>query len=92
MFSSKFEMPSSPLVCGINCHKKCKTFMPNLCGINQKLLAEALQQVRVSTTPDKKKMHQLPVTGSVSIMHLSQAVKVILSVTDLSVKLYNTKV
>ncbi|KAK6994968.1 protein kinase C delta type, partial [Biomphalaria glabrata] len=38
-------------VCGINCHKKCKQFMPNLCGINQKLLAEALQQVRISTSP-----------------------------------------
>ncbi|BFZ08103.1 hypothetical protein BsWGS_11142 [Bradybaena similaris] len=43
-------------VCGINCHKKCKQFMPNLCGVNQKLLAEALQQVRVATSPaDKKK-------------------------------------
>ncbi|XP_012945411.1 protein kinase C delta type [Aplysia californica] len=45
-------------VCGINCHKKCKKFMPNLCGINQKLLAEALQQVRISTTPDRKKQLQ----------------------------------
>ncbi|KAK3581241.1 hypothetical protein CHS0354_032961 [Potamilus streckersoni] len=33
-------------VCGINCHKKCQKFMPNLCGINQKLLAEALHQVK----------------------------------------------
>ncbi|XP_059150475.1 protein kinase C delta type-like isoform X2 [Physella acuta] len=55
-------------VCGINCHKKCKMYMPNLCGINQKLLAEALQQVRVTTTPDKKKMHQSPVTGSTSLL------------------------
>ncbi|KAK3794161.1 hypothetical protein RRG08_062405 [Elysia crispata] len=48
-------------VCGINCHKKCKQFMPNLCGINQKLLAEALQQVRISTIPSKSKVS--PATG-----------------------------
>ncbi|CAG5132743.1 unnamed protein product [Candidula unifasciata] len=42
-------------VCGINCHKKCKQFMPNLCGVNQKLLAEALQQVKVGTSPADKK-------------------------------------
>ncbi|CAL1532063.1 unnamed protein product [Lymnaea stagnalis] len=51
-------------VCGINCHKKCKQFMPNLCGINQKLLAEALQQVRISTTPGRKPTLAPP--GSVS--------------------------
>ncbi|XP_060072755.1 protein kinase C delta type-like isoform X1 [Ylistrum balloti] len=33
-------------VCGVNCHKKCEKFMPNLCGVNQKLLAEALGEVR----------------------------------------------
>ncbi|BFZ10506.1 hypothetical protein BsWGS_13544 [Bradybaena similaris] len=43
-------------VCNINCHKKCQSFMPNLCGINQKLLAEALQQVRISTPGEKKKL------------------------------------
>ncbi|XP_041349974.1 protein kinase C delta type-like isoform X2 [Gigantopelta aegis] len=32
-------------VCGVNCHKKCEKNMPNLCGINQRLLAEALSHV-----------------------------------------------
>lgn len=32
-------------MCGVNCHKRCQALMPNLCGVNQKLLAEALQQI-----------------------------------------------
>ncbi|KAK8722969.1 hypothetical protein OTU49_011977 [Cherax quadricarinatus] len=33
-------------VCGVNCHRKCEKQMPNLCGVNQKLLAEALSSVK----------------------------------------------
>lgn len=33
------------LECGMNVHHKCQTKVANLCGINQKLLAEALNQV-----------------------------------------------
>jgi len=33
-------------VCNVNCHKKCERHMPNLCGVNQKLLAEALSSVK----------------------------------------------
>ncbi|KAH3820558.1 hypothetical protein DPMN_122302 [Dreissena polymorpha] len=47
-------------VCGVNCHKKCEKFMPNLCGVNQKLFAEVLSQVkktgderRPSISPEK---------------------------------------
>nr|KAG5700835.1 hypothetical protein BaRGS_024221 [Batillaria attramentaria] len=32
-------------MCGVNCHRRCQALMPNLCGVNQKLLAEALQQI-----------------------------------------------
>lgn len=39
--------------CGINVHKKCKKYVSNLCGINQKLLAEALHNVRKSGAPKK---------------------------------------
>ncbi|KAI1890888.1 hypothetical protein AGOR_G00158240 [Albula goreensis] len=31
--------------CGMNVHHKCQTKVANLCGINQKLLAEALNQI-----------------------------------------------
>ncbi|XP_028853659.1 protein kinase C, delta b [Denticeps clupeoides] len=31
--------------CGMNVHRKCQNKVANLCGINQKLLAEALNQV-----------------------------------------------
>jgi len=47
-------------VCSVNCHKKCEKFMPNLCGVNQKMFAEVLQSVkktgderRASVSPDK---------------------------------------
>ena len=32
--------------CGVNCHKKCEKNMPNLCGVNQKILAEAISKVK----------------------------------------------
>ncbi|XP_013379149.1 protein kinase C delta type isoform X2 [Lingula anatina] len=32
--------------CGTNCHKKCQKLIANLCGVNQKMLAEALKQVK----------------------------------------------
>ena len=31
--------------CGTNCHKKCEKKIPNLCGVNQKILAEAIDTV-----------------------------------------------
>jgi len=31
--------------CGTNCHKKCEKFMPNHCGINNKILATELAKV-----------------------------------------------
>lgn len=40
--------------CGMNVHHKCREKVANLCGINQKLLAEALNQVtqKVSRKPE----------------------------------------
>ncbi|KAG5683478.1 hypothetical protein PVAND_012756 [Polypedilum vanderplanki] len=32
--------------CDINCHKKCEKLAANLCGVNQKLIVEALASVR----------------------------------------------
>ena len=34
--------------CNVNCHKKCQNFIPNLCGVNQKILAEQLTSIRLS--------------------------------------------
>src|SRR6218665_3940426 len=34
--------------CGVNCHKKCQPFMPNLCGVNQKILSELLDTIKSS--------------------------------------------
>ena len=31
--------------CGVMCHKKCEKNMPNLCGINEKVLAAAMKDV-----------------------------------------------
>ena len=33
------------VVCGTNCHIKCAKNMPPLCGVNEKLLSEALKNV-----------------------------------------------
>lgn len=35
----------------MNVHHKCQTKVANLCGINQKLLAEALTQVSIVSDP-----------------------------------------
>ncbi|XP_058442958.1 putative protein kinase C delta type homolog isoform X5 [Malaya genurostris] len=32
--------------CDVNCHKKCERLAANLCGVNQKLIVEALSSVR----------------------------------------------
>lgn len=40
-----FSIVSSFSDCSMNVHHKCQTKVANLCGINQKLLAEALTQV-----------------------------------------------
>ena len=32
--------------CGFNCHKRCQAKVPNLCGVNEKLLAEAIRNVK----------------------------------------------
>lgn len=47
-----FKCWVSPAECGMNVHHKCQNKVANLCGVNQKLMAEALaiietkQQVR----------------------------------------------
>ncbi|XP_025106597.1 protein kinase C delta type-like isoform X1 [Pomacea canaliculata] len=41
-------------ICNTNCHHKCQKFMPNLCGVNQKMLAEALRQVRISSSDRRR--------------------------------------
>ena len=43
------------LECGVNCHKKCERNMPNLCGVNQKILAEAISKVK--KTPTSRHTH-----------------------------------
>ena len=39
--------------CGIDCHHKCEKFIPNLCGINQKIMAELLGSVKLSSSSSK---------------------------------------
>ncbi|KAF7640424.1 Protein kinase C [Meloidogyne graminicola] len=37
-------------VCGVNCHFRCEKHMPNLCGVNQKQLSDALIEIKRSAT------------------------------------------
>ncbi|XP_013787051.1 protein kinase C-like 1 [Limulus polyphemus] len=57
--------------CKLNCHHKCAGYVPNLCGINQKLMSEILAVVKkdicptsettkVGDTPDKSSSFVLP--------------------------------
>nr|XP_005991788.1 PREDICTED: protein kinase C delta type isoform X2 [Latimeria chalumnae] len=39
--------------CGMNVHHKCRTKVANLCGINRKLMAEALAQISQKSTSRK---------------------------------------
>lgn len=37
------KMPSIIVIdCDVNCHRKCEKLTANLCGVNQRLLVEAL--------------------------------------------------
>ncbi|MFH4977210.1 hypothetical protein AB6A40_003919 [Gnathostoma spinigerum] len=36
-------------VCGVACHHKCEKHIPNLCGVNQKQLSEALFEIKRGT-------------------------------------------
>jgi len=42
--------------CGLDCHKKCEKFIPNLCGVNQKILAEMLDDLKLSNKVVLKKL------------------------------------
>lgn len=47
-YHSSFKCKS----CGFTCHKKCEAFVANICGVPQKLLAEALSSIDL-TRQDK---------------------------------------
>jgi len=49
-------------VCGVNCHRRCQKNMPPLCGVNEKLLAEALKNV-----DQLKKNRRLSAPGQVGM-------------------------
>nr|CAA73557.1 Serine/Threonine protein kinase [Sycon raphanus] len=66
-------------VCKANCHKRCQGSMPNLCGINEKMMAEMLADVskeveakRSSPATKKKGMGR---QASTPVSPLSQAPK-----------------
>lgn len=50
--------------CGIDCHHKCEKFISNLCGINQKIMAELLGSVKLSSKQDSN-------TTNVAKLHIS---------------------
>lgn len=51
---SSYQMHNAYVVeCNVNCHKKCQKFIPNLCGVNQKILAEQLSSIRLSQSSTK---------------------------------------
>ena len=53
-------------VCGVTCHRRCKSDMPNLCGVNQKLLAEALLVIKSQKHAAKVKESPDPLNTNIS--------------------------
>lgn len=51
--------------CAMNVHHKCQDKVANLCGINQKLLAEALTQVSQVSSWRRSQVFQYMVKSSV---------------------------
>ncbi|XP_030828326.1 protein kinase C delta type isoform X1 [Strongylocentrotus purpuratus] len=43
-------------VCNVNVHHKCKNNVPNLCGVNQRLLSEALSSIEITKSMKDKKL------------------------------------
>ncbi|KAK5644501.1 hypothetical protein RI129_005801 [Pyrocoelia pectoralis] len=39
--------------CDVNCHKKCEKLTANLCGVNQKLIVEAIASVRKGSSENR---------------------------------------
>ncbi|RZF42991.1 hypothetical protein LSTR_LSTR008120, partial [Laodelphax striatellus] len=46
--------------CDVNCHRKCEKLMPNLCGVNQKLLGEALTSVKRGSAESRERSSGSP--------------------------------
>ncbi|XP_022250234.1 protein kinase C-like 1 [Limulus polyphemus] len=58
--------------CKVNCHHKCEKHVPNLCGVNQKLLSEVLATVKkdISTpplSPVPQKVHETETNKEISV-------------------------
>ncbi|KAE9555012.1 hypothetical protein FO519_001758 [Halicephalobus sp. NKZ332] len=54
-------------VCGVNCHHKCQKHMPNLCGVNQKQLSDALFEIKRGNTQNHSNSSGTPNLGNLSI-------------------------
>lgn len=54
-------------VCGVNCHHKCQRYMPNLCGVNQKQLSEALFEIKRGNTQSHSTSSATSNLGNLSI-------------------------
>ncbi|XP_067144213.1 putative protein kinase C delta type homolog isoform X2 [Centruroides vittatus] len=59
--------------CKVNCHKKCESLMPNLCGVNQKLLSEVLETVKKEKGSLTSKSPNSSVRPSISSSSLSSS-------------------
>ncbi|XP_023240970.1 putative protein kinase C delta type homolog isoform X4 [Centruroides sculpturatus] len=79
---SGIESPRSPSLppqtqkleeCKVNCHKKCESLMPNLCGVNQKLLSEVLETVKKEKGSLTSKSPNSSVRPSISSSSLSSS-------------------
>ncbi|KAK7864681.1 hypothetical protein R5R35_010944 [Gryllus longicercus] len=55
--------------CDVNCHRKCEKLMPHLCGVNQKLIVEALTLLkRVPSTASEASSSPSPSLASSQLL------------------------
>jgi len=63
-------------VCGVNCHHRCQKYMPNLCGVNQKQLSDALYEIKRGNIQNHSTSSTTPTIGNLSISSGSSGEKV----------------
>ncbi|XP_054751174.1 protein kinase C delta type-like isoform X1 [Lytechinus pictus] len=57
-------------VCNVNVHHKCKNNVPNLCGVNQRLLSEALSSIEITKSMKDKRTAPGASNGKHGYAHL----------------------
>lgn len=77
LYSKLFYLCFNNSACNMNCHHKCRKLVPNLCGVNQKELAEKFEEAKVTHSKYSSVYKKLTETCSLfNVKHESYRVRV----------------